>query len=298
MKRPFIFDMETGDPDDFLTLALLCGHPQVDLKAVTITPGTPYQVGVVRYCLNRFDLNIPVGAYDLNHGNGEKKCVSDWHYNNFGDIPPSLEALPGWEVLDKILGPETTLVTGGPLKNLGNLLTKMQIRLYDHLPNLGKLVVQGGFAGEGVVPSNKQLSKFKGKVTCPTYNLNGDPKAAHLVLASRYFESKHFVSKNVCHGVVYDWAMHHKLEAKFDKPPLHIKLIMNSMQDYLRKNSEGKKFHDPLAACCAIDPSIGTWAEVELYRERGDWGSRLCPGSGIWIITDYDPEKFFQILTE
>ena len=33
-----IWDMETGDPDDFLTLVLLAGHPRVDLKAVTITP--------------------------------------------------------------------------------------------------------------------------------------------------------------------------------------------------------------------------------------------------------------------
>jgi len=59
----------------------------------------------------------------------------------------------------------------------------------------------------------------------------------------------------------------------------------------------GKAFHDPLAACCAIDESIGEWAEVELYREKGAWGSRLAPGSGIWIIIGYDREKFFQTLT-
>ena len=32
-----VWDMETGDPDDFLTLLLLLGHPQVNLKAVTVT---------------------------------------------------------------------------------------------------------------------------------------------------------------------------------------------------------------------------------------------------------------------
>lgn len=41
-------DMETSDPDDFLTLLLLAGHPEVNLCAVTVTPGSPAQVGVVR----------------------------------------------------------------------------------------------------------------------------------------------------------------------------------------------------------------------------------------------------------
>lgn len=60
----------------------------------------------------------------------------------------------------------------------------------------------------------------------------------------------------------------------------------------------GKKFHDPLAACCAIDESIGTWAEVELYREGGQWGSRLAPGSGVHIITAYDRARFIATLTD
>lgn len=42
-----VWDMETSDPDDFFTLLLLLGHPLVNLKGVTITPGTPEQVGVV-----------------------------------------------------------------------------------------------------------------------------------------------------------------------------------------------------------------------------------------------------------
>lgn len=60
-----VWDMETGDPDDFLTLLLLLGHPRVNLKAVTVTPGTPDQVGLVRRALEWFDRKIPVGAHDL-----------------------------------------------------------------------------------------------------------------------------------------------------------------------------------------------------------------------------------------
>ena len=75
-----------------------------------------------------------------------------------------------------------------------------------------------------------------------------------------------------------------------------LRWIFRGMQTYLARHPEGKKFHDPLAACCAIDESIGTWAEVELFRARGEWGSRLRPGSNTWIIVDYDPERFIATL--
>lgn len=69
------------------------------------------------------------------------------------------------------------------------------------------------------------------------------------------------------------------------------------MASYLERHPEGKKFHDPLAACCAIEPSIGVWAEVEVYRQKGQWGARLSPGSGVHIIVDYDHERFVAVLT-
>lgn len=311
MRIPLVFDMETGDPDDFMTLALLLGHPQVDLRAVTVTPGTPHQIGVVRYLLNRMDRNdIPVGAFNLGHvkgrGTSEEKyvsCVSEWHYKTFGNIPASDDAEEGWRVLYRELYRGAELVTGGPVKNLGALLR--------HFDNKNPLLsgfpfnwtAQGGFAGEGVVPPRLQLEKFKGMVTCPTYNLNGDPNSALDALRSPFVKRKTFVSKNVCHGVVYDRQFHDDLRAVLRDMPykggLHfrsLQIIWDGMDAYLDKKG-GKKFHDPLAACCAIDPSIGTWAEVELYRGRGDWGARHSPGSDTRIIIDYDREKFFRVFT-
>jgi hypothetical protein len=70
-----------------------------------------------------------------------------------------------------------------------------------------------GFAGEGVVPAEKQLPKFRGRTTCPTHNLMGDRKAAELVASYAHIPDKRFVSKNVCHGVVYDQSMHEQFEA-------------------------------------------------------------------------------------
>jgi inosine-uridine nucleoside N-ribohydrolase len=60
-----VWDMETGDPDDFLTLLFLLGHPGVELAGVTLTPGTPDQIGVVRHALGLFERDIPVGAFDI-----------------------------------------------------------------------------------------------------------------------------------------------------------------------------------------------------------------------------------------
>lgn len=286
-----IWDMETGDPDDFLTLLLLLGHPDVNLKAVTITPGTPDQVGLVRAALAWFGRDIPVGAYNINH---DKRCVSWWHYKVYGEIPPSVEAKPAAQVLLEYCDEKTTLVTGAPLKNLGAAIALAEAEGHDF--QVGRLVAQGGFAGEGVVAREKQLPKFSGMVTCPTYNLNGDPKSALAALNYPGIDTRRFVSKNVCHGVIYELTMHEHVRTVKDKSQ-SLALIYQGMDAYLSKRPTGKKFHDPLAACCAIDESIGTWAEVELYRKGGKWGARLAPGSGTWIITDYDHDKFVATLT-
>ena len=293
-----VWDMETGDPDDFLTLLLLLGHPQVNLKAVTVTPGTREQVGLLRQALAWFERDIPVGAYNINH---KKRCVSRWHYRVYGEIPPSDDAERGADVLLSCCDENTTLITGAPLKNLGAAI-RLSTSLSSEKPfKVGRLVAQGGFAGEGVVPREKQLAKFKGMVTCPTYNLNGDPKSALAALTYPSIGVRRFVSKNVCHRVYYYQQMHERFRAVKDKS-LSLALIYQGMDAYLQRKPGGKKFHDPLAACCAIDEQIATWAEVELYREGqkwgGEWGAKLSPGSGTWIITDLDHEKFIQTLTD
>ncbi len=282
-----VFDMETNDPDDYLTLLLLLGHPQVHLKAVTLMPGSPYQVGLVARTLKLFDRKIPIGAYNIAH---EKTCVSGWHEKVYGKITPSTQAEEGWKVLLEQCDENTTLVTGAALKNLGRVLDEPTFRL-------GRLVAQGGFAGEGVVPTEKQLDKFKSRYTCPTFNLNGDISSAFKALESTQIAKCFFVSKNVCHGVVYDEAINQEVAAVKDKS-LSLQLIYKGMDFYLTKNKEGKKLHDPLAACCALNPDIATWAEVELYRERGEWGAKLKENTNTWIITDYNHAEFVRTFTQ
>lgn len=176
------------------------------------------------------------------------------------------------------------------IKNLGKALDFPDFKLK-------RLVAQGGFAGEGVVPRHKQLPKFKGMLTCPTFNLNGDPKGAKKTLASENISERYFVSKNVCHGVIYDTNMHEVLSPIKDKS-LSLKMIHQGMEAYLQKKKGGKKFHDPLAACCAIDLDIGIWAEVEVFYKRGGWGASLAADTHTWIITDYHLQQFLNVLTE
>ena len=89
-----IWDMETGDPDDFFTLILLLGHPKVNLKAVTITPGSEDQVGLVRKVLKDFNRDILVGAFNIDH---PKQCVSGWYHKVYGAFGTSRDALIGSE---------------------------------------------------------------------------------------------------------------------------------------------------------------------------------------------------------
>ncbi len=316
--------METNDPDDYLSLLFLLGNPNINLKAVTITPGAVYQVALVERTLALFGKkDIPVGAYNISH---PKSCVSPWHEQAFGKIilPENInENTPtGAKVLQENCDENTILITGAPLKNLGLALDMPDFRL-------GTLVAQGGFAGEGVVPFEKQLEKFKGKKTCPTFNLNGDIPSAFKALASEKIQKRYFVSKNVCHDVFYGYIMHQLVKEKIELLELEntenkmeetenshlfsLKMIHKGMNFYLqnkhrkpeiitettknetlKKDIFGKNLHDPLACCCALDLTIGEWAEVEIFREKGEWGSKLAQNTNTWIITDYNHELFVK----
>ncbi len=306
MTTDIVWDMETGDPDDFLTLLILAGHPGVNLRAVTITPGAADQLAVVRWALAALGrAGVPVGTFadpqELEEQDVARKGrivdrVSGWHWRAYG-IPKVREysAPRGYELLREHLGPGVTLVTGAPLKNLGRLLSEPGEGA------LGRLFVQGGFAGDNIVPPELRLEKFAGKRTCPTYNLNGAPKEALAASTCERFSDRRFISKNVCHRVYYDASLHQRVERAALALPegphrRSLELVVQGMAEYLRRKPEGKRFHDPLAAACALDESLAEWAEVTLYRERGGWGAHLSPGSGTRIIVDYRHERFVEVL--
>ena len=289
-RLPVVFDMETGDPDDFVTLLLLLGHPKVHLKAITIVPGTPDQIGFIRHVLNRFNrTDLPVGVFNVN----AKPALSKFHYKIYQNvrIDECRDAFDGSDIILKHCDEQTTLICGGPLKNLAKAIEKGGLKL-------GRLVAQGGFAGDNIVPKEKRLSKFDGRITCPTFNLAADINAAHIVLNTDLIQEKYFVSKNVCHGVIYNEQTHRELE-KIQDQSQSLGEIYHMMSVYLnRRGRTGKAFHDPLTACCAIDLSIGEWRDVRLFMDEKskEWGSSISDQPNVKIIVDYDHQKFLQTL--
>jgi pyrimidine-specific ribonucleoside hydrolase len=292
--------METGDPDDVLTLLFLCSHPAVELRAVTLTPGSQEQVALVRWLLQQMDLaHVRLGAQDWPANATTEVNLRAQFYRSFGR---SHRGEPRCERADQVLleccDENVTLVTGAPLHNLGHVLSMDGFRL-------GRWVAQGGFAGEGVVAREQQLKKFRGLEVCSTWNFCGNIPAAQAALASAEILQKICVSKNVCHDVVYDGAWHKAMgaaaEAEARRAPTSRRakafgMIHSSMCEYLRRRPGGKKLHDPLALAVALDESVCQLAEVELFCQKGQWGSRLMPGRDVWISVAYDAPKFLDAL--
>jgi pyrimidine-specific ribonucleoside hydrolase len=282
-----LFDMETGDPDDVMTLCFLISHPLIHLRAVTVTPGTDEQIGLVRHVLNTCGhAPIPVGSFRPGH---DKNCVSRFHYDwigNFASSPPDDE---GYRIMEDTLRryPDLTLLTGAPLKNFTFLDPTIRIRRW---------VAQGGFAGDNIVPPQHRLPKFEGMLTCPTYNFNGAPQVALRLLASPNIELRQLISKNVCHGMVYDQDFHARMHP-YRHASAGLALVYEGMEKYLNKSPDGKKFHDPLAACVVIDPSIVEFREVEMYRHKGKWGAELRSGTHTWISVSADRDRFIRVFS-
>jgi len=296
-QKAVVFDMETGDPDDILTLLFLAAHPAVNLRAVTITPGCQEQVALVRWILQQLELTeTRLGAQQWPDNADKKVNLAPRFYGCFGR---STRGEPQCERADEVLlqccDEKVTLLTGAPVHNLGDALK---------LPgfHLGRWVAQGGFAGEGVVPQDQQLDKFKGKETCPTWNFGGNALAAEAGLSSAAVARKVCVSKNVCHAAVYDTDWHDAvrvaLETAMGRRRLALQMMYEAMDTYLKRNTGGKKLHDPLALAVALDETVCELAEVRLFRHGREWGSRLSPGSNTWISVAYDAAKFRATLLE
>ena len=293
-----IFDMETSDPDDVLTLCWLIGNPQVNLTGVTVTPGTQEQIALVRqvfFQVNGHWVTPPIGAFDNSRVDG---CVSDFHYRIMNMVLEPFDVMlfipdtrkaddTGANVLRDVIKkyPDVTLLTGAPLKNLHRLLREHPDVTLKHW------VAQGGFAGDSLVVPENRLTKFAGRETCPTFNFNGDPEGALLALSTDKIQKRTLVSKNVCHGISYDLNFHEEFRPHKDKNSA-MKVIYKIMASYLKRHPKGKMLHDPLAACVMLNPEICTFEEVEVYRAKGEWGSRRAYNTNTKISVAVDPVKF------
>jgi inosine-uridine nucleoside N-ribohydrolase len=257
-KLPFHFDMETADPDDSMTLVMLATHPKVHLASVSVHPGGKDQIGFVRRVLQILDRE------DVRIGSGIPKNsdsrVSSFYRSWVGKFEDSEADNTAASIMTETLRqfPDCTLLTGAALTN--------PHALWETGVFFDRWFCQGGFAGDNIVPKENRLEKFDGKITCATFNLNGNPLAAEKLLSIPMAERR-LISKNVCHAAVFT-----KKDAEmlipFQNDNKGLKLFLKAVE------LKEKALHDTVAALLAIDPSKAVWAEVIPYRQRGEWGSK------------------------
>jgi pyrimidine-specific ribonucleoside hydrolase len=299
MVQNLVFDLETSDPDDIFALALLATHPRSNLVGVTVYPGGKDQVGLVKHVLEMLGKSsIPVGSGQPKE---EKLRVSRFHTEWLGDVQPKEADGSAVEVIKSSLAafPDAQLVTGAALSNIARAAKEVS-------PFFQSWTCQGGFAGDNIVPPEHRLAKFAGKVTCPTFNLAGDRRAADELLCKKplIIPVVRLVAKNVCHGMFYsrevDWRVPFGAHPGLD-------FIKNGMGHYFKKHPGGKALHDVVAAVVALSPHIGTWARVLPYCEKnGEWGCHSYDEVSHnnhdteetpFILTSIDKKEFERYLT-
>lgn len=283
-----VFDMETRDPDDALTLCLLASHPRVDLQAVTLTPGTKRQIGLVREILRRLEKPLPIAA---RQPDSTADAVSPFHVDWLGQFSAAEPDDLAHALLATTLraNPDCTLLTGAPLQNV-----RLWLR---HHPDsrLQRWVAQGGFAGDNLVAEPDRLAKFAGRTRCESYNFGHDAKGALAALNSGQIAERRLVGKNVTHGVAWDAALQQALASQISASP-GLALAHAAMAVYLAQQPMGKLLHDPLAAVAAIDPAAFSWREATVTQRNGQWESQPASGTQTFVAVAIDRQRALTTL--
>lgn len=271
------------DPDDFFALCYFI-DAGVNIELITISPGDPDQVAVAKFFIKECGINIPIGVSKLNRN---KRSVGSIHTELLKKYKyPLTEQSNGYGGYLIDICDDTEFFGCGPLDCMGACI-KEGIK---PLPKLA--TIQGGYISyetlfkAGINPPIK-LEKFIGKEFVPTFNLNGN-KDAGLALLKSAIPEKRFISKNVCHTIVYNKKVHEYVTS-FKPKSRAGELLREGMDLYLQRHPEGKKFHDPSAAVCHLHPEIGQWVDGQLVYEKGMWGTRLDnPNCKIIGTLNYD----------
>lgn len=243
-----LFDMETGDPDDLITLLMLLANPDVELSAITCWQGSPIQIGLINHVLNLANLSIPVGGLNQD----EPKELSPYYKDTVGSWSVALATQTPTQVISQTLrdNPDTHILTGAPLTNLGDFLSSQS-------QVIQSMTTQGGFLGS-LVPN--PLEKFKDKKAIRTYNLTNDTDAFDLVNYSEKILNLTFVTKDLCHGFMYTPEIHKTIS--FGSSPVQ-QLLKSCLKRYALAG-KSKAMHDPLAMLYMLYPEIGQAKSIEM----------------------------------
>lgn len=286
MIKNIIFDMETGDPDDLITLLLLLNNPQVNLKAVTCYEGSSIQIGLINYIISLSDRAIPIGGW-----NTEDKRLNDYYYKVVGNWKPCKARTNPIEILTDNLDNDTILLTGAPLTNIAQYLKNNNENI------IYKMVTQGGYLGD-IVPEYKRLEKFKKRKSIRTYNLSNDTDAFETINNSINVKELTFVTKDLCHGFLYEEKIYSATNFKNNKIA---QLLKASLQYYVEKGVK-KAMHDPLAMLFMLNPLLCEKTSIDMKivieKEQNKFFSIPSNNDKRFGVIDYDVEKTWNYFKE
>lgn len=294
MKSPPPLIVETdlgGDPDDLFALLWLFSLG-IDIPAIVISPGYKHQCALARFIVSTLDKKTHIGSARPGERKGELSGFYKILLQHHGRALEDESDGPGGEIILKALQEhfECAFLGIGPLSNLR--------QAWDcNNPVLRKGIVratmQGGFLPYSLYRPSVTLSKFEGKNSVPTFNLNGDLKGAD-IFVNGLTCSRRFVSKNVCHTIVYDRNVHEFMVNIETANPAH-QLLIEALDLYMQRHKE-KKFHDPLAAACHLFPEIATWYNGVPQYSGGGWTVLPAETDKVQIIADVDRDRFWDVM--
>jgi pyrimidine-specific ribonucleoside hydrolase len=287
------------DPDDFFAICYLIAAG-VKIRHISICPGDPDQVALADFIrdFTEQDFTIGVSHIDRLCQCGEKDCPRKFssggiHHKllkRFGRPLDRIADGEGHQLIEKacfefddlealVIGPATCLAFA--VKHL-------------YAKPIKRITVQGGFLGyhQHEFPCLR-LPKFEGLSWCPTFNLNGDRKAA-ITLAESGIPLQ-YVSKNVCHTIEFDRNRFSDFGGGKASCAAS-ELFIEAATLYFQKH-DAKKFHDPTAAVCHLHPEIADWVRGHMVKIEGGWGTVLDP-SGHRIIADINRHLLWKHLSE
>ena len=274
-----LFDMETGDPDDLITLLLLLANPDVELRGITCWQGSPIQIGLIKHVLSLANLDIPVGG--LNEV--EPQELSPYYTNIVGKWQSENAKYTPNDVFKQVLKtyPDTKVLTGAPLTNISTFLMEHNDIV------IQSMTTQGGYLGN-LVPN--PLDKFKNKQSIRTYNLSNDTNAFNIVNNSSNISKLTFVTKDLCHGFLYTPEIHSSINFGNND----IQQLLNKCLSHYGLNGKNKAMHDPLAILYMLYPELGESISINMNFETNEKGYNLfssrIDSSNRFGLIKYDQE--------
>jgi len=285
-------DTDIGsDVDDCMALLLACASPEIELVGVTTGGGEARQrarlaVQLLRRA-ERDDVPIYAGmSHRLLPYKPYHFAPYDGHGLSIADVTDA-DYKPQHAVeyllrMARERGPELTLVTIGPLNNIGAAMALDP----QAMNRFKELVVMGGvFWGE--------------RAQRGEYNVSSDPEATKIVLGLEVPTT--FVGLDVTLQVVNGPL--HMARLKGADTPL-TDLAHSLLAHYqARLGRDFNHLHDPLALTCAFDQRFVQFVEapVDIVTEEGEWRGvmeLLEEGTSKRLAREVDGQAFMDFFVE